>query len=434
MDFSGIRNTKNILSKGCDGALYKIKVFLKSDAFSYIVKYNYILFIIITIINIFAISISINELKSRYNPIIETIDKYPLKYNNYEYFKLISCNYVYVISEKKFINVINETESTTDQYPGYHVKNRNIYMPMRYNGIVYYIDISDTVYHVLTFISIVYIIMVLASLWFTYKVLSTERLSYMFSLHGKETALQHEILFNIVSNINHEVTSPLLVLKSGIDDIKYELTDLNTVHVDSVDKFVGNVEEILILSEEAVNQIYDSLRALSDYKSVRFSNGDKNIYDLCDVAVKMISRTNIRKFNTVYIDEEFKKYSVYHENNMTNAFFLNILINHIKNSLEAGASSMKIYLVNKNNTHLHIAVSDNGSGIPEDLQEHIFELDVTTKAIDGKKRGAGLYLNKLLLTNRYEGDDVLIVSKPNIETTFALKIRYEPYKLYTQGM
>lgn len=54
---------------------------------------------------------------------------------------------------------------------------------------------------------------------------------------------------------------------------------------------------------------------------------------------------------------------------------------------------------------------------------------MTTKAdVSSYTRGVGLYLNRLLLRDKYDGDDYLVGSKPGIATTFCVKLRYEPYK------
>jgi signal transduction histidine kinase len=64
-----------------------------------------------------------------------------------------------------------------------------------------------------------------------------------------------------------------------------------------------------------------------------------------------------------------------------------------------------------------IEVQDNGVGIPDDLQERIFEPRFTTKT-SGMGLGLGMVKN---IVETYKGD-IKLISKPNEGTTFTLKL------------
>jgi signal transduction histidine kinase len=64
-----------------------------------------------------------------------------------------------------------------------------------------------------------------------------------------------------------------------------------------------------------------------------------------------------------------------------------------------------------------VEISDNGPGIPEDIQSRIFEPFFTTKA-PGQGTGLGLHISHDIIVNRHHGQ-LLLESKPG-ETTFRI--------------
>jgi len=270
-------------------------------------------------------------------------------------------------------------------------------------------------------------------------VLAIERDECLSSLHDKESDLQHNILFNITANINHEVNSPLIVVKSVVDELKYELKNLESEIVrcagrrtcEPIEEFKVNMDELMDLASESVIAIESAIRPLSDYKSIKFTNGDRSVFMLVDIAIKMLRRTNISTFNNINIDPELNKYSISHENDMSNGFFLKLMINHIKNSLEAGSTKLTIKLHKRDRKYLYIYIIDDGSGITPNMVEKIYNANVTTKAnLTEYRRGVGLYLSKLLITKKYNGDDTFISSIPGRETIFCVKVLYDKFKYY----
>ena len=275
-------------------------------------------------------------------------------------------------------------------------------------------------------------------------------------LYRPTRSRQYKLLFNVAANVNHEVSSPLMVIKSINGDLRYErdelikeispnlkctcggknddrcgvvIEDINVeALVGKLRNYITSIDELIELGETAVDQIYDSLNSLSDYKTVKFSNGNMNIYMLMDISVKMLLRTNTNKFNEIIIDSELKKYSVYHDNGMTNSFFLNTIINHIKNSLEAKANKIEFKLSSITDKKLDILIIDNSSGVPEDIIESIYDLNKTTKSNIPGERGTGLHTNKLLLTEVYDGDTVFVSTIPWKQTIFKVTILIEDYK------
>jgi signal transduction histidine kinase len=93
-----------------------------------------------------------------------------------------------------------------------------------------------------------------------------------------------------------------------------------------------------------------------------------------------------------------------------------MFINLIRNSIQAKASNINIDLTLEDSYSI-INISDNGNGIPAEIQNKIFEANFTTKE---RGLGLGLKLIKRFLDNT-NGEIKLISSKPT-GTVFRIKI------------
>jgi two-component system nitrogen regulation sensor histidine kinase NtrY len=96
------------------------------------------------------------------------------------------------------------------------------------------------------------------------------------------------------------------------------------------------------------------------------------------------------------------------------------IINLIKNGIQAiprdrkGVLKVKLY---KDEVWAYISVTDNGSGIPAELQDKLFEPSFTTKS---SGMGLGLAIAKRIIEN-FKGE-IWFQSERDIETTFFIKL------------
>lgn len=95
-----------------------------------------------------------------------------------------------------------------------------------------------------------------------------------------------------------------------------------------------------------------------------------------------------------------------------------ILFNLINNAVQAGATSIHIYL-HSEHPWAQLNVEDNGQGIPLELQSRIFEPLFTTK-VAGQGTGLGLHLCQTLASNM-QGKIQLLDSRPG-STRFQLDL------------
>lgn len=345
-----------------------------------------------------------------------------------EYCKSIRCQYIYDDNLTVLINVSDYENIEHDNIGSYEYVNGVLYMSIRYKEYTYLLDISNILTNLVYAFLFFYFTMFIAVVVIVYMVLHSERSVFIQELNAKENDLQYSMLFNVALNINHNLRSPLMVVDSVVSEFKY-ITDLvreSDVIFDNEEICIDDCDELVILARTAIGQINDAIAPLSDYKAVKFSNGDKSMYDLVHISLSMIRRTNLATFKEVYIDDNLKHYNVYHKNGMANSTFINMLSNHVKNSLEAASTSIKIYINKITDTYIYLYIEDDGLGIEESVREKIYQKNITTKDVDNLDSGLGLYLNLFLLTNKYDGDDYLVRSKAEEGSIFCLKMRYDP--------
>jgi sensor histidine kinase regulating citrate/malate metabolism len=125
------------------------------------------------------------------------------------------------------------------------------------------------------------------------------------------------------------------------------------------------------------------------------------------------------------ISDELKNLYV-NESKLTSSDLLNIGINHVKNSLEGGASKVYIIFEKVENNMLYIRIIDNGNGIPDELQDKIFNPNFSTKKDFEGMRGNGMYLNKQIMNNA--GGSIKLISSSKKGTTIRLKFQIKGVK------
>jgi C4-dicarboxylate-specific signal transduction histidine kinase len=174
----------------------------------------------------------------------------------------------------------------------------------------------------------------------------------------------------------------------------------------------------------SIEQILSVLGKMKNFKTLRYSNGDKSVYNVIAGAFRIIlvSYTNV----TFHIDDEFRKYKMA-KDSLKNIDLLNVLINHIKNSLEAHASEIKVNMgIDNKNNMMKLVITDNGSGIPEEFRKNVFTPNFSSKQIGDSIRGNGMYLNRHII-REFGGDiKVLQTSSKGTSIEISFKVRDKP--------
>jgi nitrogen-specific signal transduction histidine kinase len=207
-------------------------------------------------------------------------------------------------------------------------------------------------------------------------VLSLQDISYEKRLVSLEKIFFHDLL-NIASGLN----GLLKIIKDGVAP--------------------EETQELIQKSEEASNNIieeimlYRQLRAAED-GDIEVRSEPVNSLEFLTSAVKMISSHEAGKNKFVMIDN--KSYDTVF--NTDRILLLRIIINLLKNALEATITEGTVLTgIENRGWKIRFCVKNEGM-IPYDIQQQIFRRSFSTK---GKGRGLGTYSIRLLAENYLSG-------------------------------
>lgn len=221
-----------------------------------------------------------------------------------------------------------------------------------------------------------------------------------------------EMKSRFVSMASHEFRTPLSAILSSASLIeKYENTDqqINRIkHTERIKSSVSNLTDILndFLSFEKLNA--NKVEVLCE---------ELNLCEMIAYAIEELE--SIRKDNQslVYVGSK-DNCQVVSDHKILKNILLNLLSNGLKYTGENGIVEIDLQ---QNETSVVLIVKDNGIGIPEKDQEHLFERFHRAENV-ANIQGTGLGLNIVKKYVELLGGNVTFESKLNIGTTFYIEL------------
>ena len=237
-------------------------------------------------------------------------------------------------------------------------------------------------------------------------------------------------LGELTAGIAHEIQNPLNFVNNFSEVNKELLAEMK----DEMDKGnIADAKEIandVIANEEKIN--YHGKRADAIVKGMlqhsRTSTGQKELTDinaLCDEYLRLSYhglRAKDKSFNAKFeteFDPSLPKINVVPQemgrvilNLINNAFYA---VNERKKLNEEGFQPTVIVSTKKLNEKIEIKVSDNGTGIPKNIVDKIFQPFFTTKPT-GSGTGLGLSLAYDIITKGHGGELSVRTPSEKVET------------------
>jgi len=327
-------------------------------------------------------------------------------------------------SKYKFTNIKDNLYIDEDYTLSIYNETANIYFTFAVKDIL--IEYFTLIMYFIPFSLFIY-------MWPFLSSIKSEKEEALLVNAGSEALLANKSMINITENIHHELNTPLEVIDNKIEKIhnqltnflleEYEITkDIKTIPQDRIDrnKKLVKLNEDFDFIRMSSEQIYSVLEKMKGFKHLRYSNGNKSIKDIIDGGLKII---NISNTNFEYmVDEVLNDYGI-GNHDLKNAEFLSVILNHLKNSLEADASKVLFVFVKEDKDNLYFRIIDNGNGIPEKAVKDIFKPNFSTKSSDSGIRGNGMYLNRHIM--RSVGGDIKLISTNTKGTTIEISIPYK---------
>jgi len=338
--------------------------------------------------------------------------------------KLLTQNLKYLDTTDKMCKFTNCIIITTNK-PEHLMSYGDIYLDTSYNYFILNVQSKGYIYLDTSYISTLHdriALVLFPTIFFIFLIflfLSNKNNSEasMRVLLANEALLGNKAMIEITENIHHELNSHVEVIDNkiyGIESVFLKLLDIGKCD----EKDINNIIQDFTYIKDSSEQIYNTLNRMKGFKNIKYSNGNKSIYDIVQTAFDIISQKN-SNFSTK-IDDELKLYSIKHNIELKNADLLNITINHIKNSLDANSNKIHVHFVGVERDFIYFRIIDNGSGIPKEARKKIFEPNFTTKITMDSIRGNGLYLNKNILTG--SKGNLKLVDTGKYGTTFEIRL------------
>lgn len=209
----------------------------------------------------------------------------------------------------------------------------------------------------------------------------------------------------LVATVAHEVNNPLQIINAGVSFLQHANDDPDTL------ENLGIIEEAALQIEQVVWRIRESYEV---------PERDVSYFDLNDM-LERVSQMFVHQLEMtktvieLYLDADLPIFAGFeHE-------IREVIINLVKNAIEAIETHPNgtIWLSSAYDVStktIVLAVQDNGIGIPEEVQEVIFDMFFTTKS---NGSGIGLAISQDIVVQH--GGRIEVESNPG-GTTFYIKL------------
>ncbi|MDR0715090.1 MAG: HAMP domain-containing histidine kinase [Bacteroidales bacterium] len=213
----------------------------------------------------------------------------------------------------------------------------------------------------------------------------------------------------MAKQIAHEINNPLTPMKLSIQHLKRAWDN----HSNRFNEYMEKIPHSLIEQIDTLSAIATEFSNFAKMPSVNNQPMDV-IRRINDVIPLYATGDNKRAFHTDF--HGLDRAMVFADKEQISRVFINLL----KNALQAIPKERKplIFIdVLKLNRFVWIRIKDNGTGIPDDMQEKIFQPNFTTKS---SGMGIGLSIVRSIIEDI--GGTISFRTKPNEGTTFIISL------------
>ncbi len=223
-------------------------------------------------------------------------------------------------------------------------------------------------------------------------------------------SMRYTVISQLASSVGHEIRNPLSSLAIHTEVVKNLATESidDPVKKDRIEKSI----RILYNEINRLDKLIDQFFNLAKPKAVELTN--ENINALLREVVDLIKQEATEKNVRLKVDLARGLPPI----KISRDEIKQVIINVILNAFDAMPNGGSLWLLTRKfGTMIAIIVKDSGSGIPEDIQDKIFDFYFSTKESGG---GIGLAVSKRII-EAHEGK-IYFKSIPGKGTAFVIEL------------
>ena len=205
--------------------------------------------------------------------------------------------------------------------------------------------------------------------------------------------------------VAHEINNPLYIVKNYFELIRDDTLDSSVrQRIDEIEKEVDRIVEI-------VSSLL-SFSRIRDFPAKRV-----NLVYVLEEVLLLLDHTLSKKNIILKKNLPAQQVEIFGDENKLKQLFINLINNSIEAVLDEGVIGVDL-LRNNGEKKIEVVVSDNGYGIPRDIQDSIFKPFYSTKI---NKRNTGLGLSICQHIVREHGGEISFSSLPGEKTSFRVQ-------------
>ncbi|MGB3366120.1 MAG: response regulator [Acidaminobacteraceae bacterium] len=231
--------------------------------------------------------------------------------------------------------------------------------------------------------------------------------------------LSHKIKTSIISNLNHEVRTPLNIIMNTLEFLK--LTTKDKTNLDQL--------KIIEKSSKHLLDVFENMISLSEdgMYDMKLSVESYNFHEMVSSIITYINESAMEKGLKLLVDISPDIPIIIEGDQAKISEVITHLISNAIKFTELGTILLKINLIKKeDNLYLDIVVKDTGIGISEDDQNVIFEsFEKGVSNTYSSSNGLGIGLTLVKKAIELMDGNITCDSKLNSGTQFTVKIPVE---------
>lgn len=247
----------------------------------------------------------------------------------------------------------------------------------------------------------------------------TKLLAEAYNRMLKRMKLQEDSRQEFVSNVSHELKTPITSMKVLADSLLAQ----EDVPVELYKEFMGDIAEEIDRENKIISDLLSLVKM--DRRSSDVHIAETNINQLIELILKRL-RPIAAKREINLVLESFKPILAEVDETKLTLALSNLVENGIKYNQDEGWVHVSLNIDSK---YFYVKVEDSGMGIPEEAQEHIFErfyrVDKShSREIGGTGLGLAITRSAVLMHH----GAIKVYSKEGEGTTFTVRIplKYVP--------